>query len=293
MSARLEGKTALITGAASGIGRSTALLFADEGATLVLADVDEEGGPETERLVRDRGGTAIFVQCDVAATDQVAALVRKCVERFGRLDCAYNNAGIGGASAPLADYDEEDWDRVIAVNLTGVFLCMKHELRQMVTQGSGAIVNAASLVGVIGYPNLTAYNAAKHGVVGLTRTAALEYAAHGIRVNAVCPAWIETPMVMDQGPAPASDSGGARGAGRSYPAQAARAAGGGGSGRRLALLRRRELHHRPAAPRRRRCDRRPRARGGCALSRRRRLRIRRSSPRSWPGRCPRSRARRA
>ena len=204
MSGLLDGKIALITGAASGIGRSTALLFADEGATIVLADVDEEGGPETERLVGDRGGTAIFVRCDVSASDQVEALVRECVERFGRLDCAYNNAGIGGASAPLADYDEEAWDRVIAVNLTGVFLCMKHELRQMVTQGSGAIVNAASLVGVIGYPNLAAYNAAKHGVVGLTRTAALEYASHGIRVNAVCPAWIETPMVMDQGPAPAS-----------------------------------------------------------------------------------------
>jgi len=204
MSGLLDGKIALITGAASGIGRSTALLFADEGATLVLADVDEEGGPETERLVRERGGTVVFVRCDVTATDQVAALVRECVERFGRLDCAYNNAGIGGASARLADYDEETWERVIAVNLTGVFLCMKHELRQMVTQGSGAIVNAASLVGVIGYPNLAAYNAAKHGVVGLTRTAALEYASHGIRVNAVCPAWIETPMVMDQGPAPAS-----------------------------------------------------------------------------------------
>lgn len=204
MSGLLDGKIALVTGAASGIGRSTALLFADEGATLVLADVDEEGGPEIERLVGDRGGTAVFVRSDVSASDQVEALVRECVERFGRLDCAYNNAGIGGASAPLADYDEEAWERVIAVNLTGVFLCMKHELRQMVTQGSGAIVNAASLVGVIGYPNLTAYNAAKHGVVGLTRTAALEYAAHGIRVNAVCPAWIETPMVMDQGPAPAS-----------------------------------------------------------------------------------------
>jgi NAD(P)-dependent dehydrogenase (short-subunit alcohol dehydrogenase family) len=200
----LEDKVALITGAASGIGRATALLFAEQGATVVLADIEEAGGRETTDLVGERGGEAAFVRCDVAVSEQVEALVRACVERFGRLDCAFNNAGIGGDSARLVDYDEETWNRVIAVNLTGVFLCMKSELRQMVAQGSGAIVNAASLVGVIGYPNLTAYNAAKHGVVGLTRTAAVEYARHGIRVNAVCPAWTETPMVMDRGPAPAS-----------------------------------------------------------------------------------------
>jgi NAD(P)-dependent dehydrogenase (short-subunit alcohol dehydrogenase family) len=200
----LEDKIALVTGAGSGIGRATALLFAEEGAALVLADVDEAGGRETERLVGERGGESVFVRCDVAVSDQVEALVDACVDRFGRLDCAFNNAGIGGDSARLADYDEQEWENVIAVNLTGVFLCMKSELRQMVAQGDGAIVNAASLVGVIGYPNLTAYNAAKHGVVGLTRTAALEYAAHGVRVNAVCPAWIETPMVMECGPAPAS-----------------------------------------------------------------------------------------
>jgi NAD(P)-dependent dehydrogenase (short-subunit alcohol dehydrogenase family) len=200
----LEDKVALITGAASGIGRATALLFAEEKASLVLADVDEAGGQETVALIGEQGGEAVFVQCDVAVSEEVEALVRSCVERFGRLDCAFNNAGIGGDSARLVDYDEETWNRVIAVNLTGVFLCMKSELRQMAAQGSGAIVNAASLVGVIGYPNLTAYNAAKHGVVGLTRTAAVEYARHGIRVNAVCPAWIETPMVMERGPSPAS-----------------------------------------------------------------------------------------
>jgi NAD(P)-dependent dehydrogenase (short-subunit alcohol dehydrogenase family) len=196
----LQDRVALITGAASGIGRATAVVFAEEGARLVLADVDEHGCQETAELA----GEAVAVRCDVTDAAQVDALVATCVERHGRLDCAFNNAGIAGDSARLADYDDEAWHRVIAVNLTGVFLCMRSELRQMLVQGGGAIVNTASLVGVIGYPNLAAYNAAKHGVVGLTRTAAIEYAAHGIRVNAVCPAWIETPMVMDRGPAPAS-----------------------------------------------------------------------------------------
>jgi NAD(P)-dependent dehydrogenase (short-subunit alcohol dehydrogenase family) len=204
MTALLAQKAALVTGAASGIGRATALVFAQEGARLVLADVDEQGGEETVRLVERRGGEAAFVPCDVSVATQVHDLLAVCVERFERLDCAFNNAGLGGQSAPFVDYEEDDWNRVIAVNLTGVFLCMQHELRQMLAQGSGSIVNAASIVGVIGYPKLIAYNAAKHGVVGLTRTAALEYADRGIRVNAVCPAWIETPMVMEGGPRPAS-----------------------------------------------------------------------------------------
>jgi NAD(P)-dependent dehydrogenase (short-subunit alcohol dehydrogenase family) len=205
MNGPLEGKTALITGAASGIGRATSLLFAQEGARLVLADVDDPGAEETARLIRERGGEAHHVHCDVSDSGEVEALIAAAVSVFGRLDCAFNNAGIGGASAPLAEYDRAAWDQVLAVNLTGVFLCMQSELRQMVEQGGGVIVNTASVVGVIGYPRLAAYTAAKHGVLGLTRTAALEYARHGIRVNAVCPGWTETPMVMDEGPAPASD----------------------------------------------------------------------------------------
>ncbi|HLY50508.1 MAG TPA: glucose 1-dehydrogenase [Solirubrobacteraceae bacterium] len=205
MTLGLEGKVALVTGGASGIGRATALMFGREGARVIVADIDDAGSAETAALISEAGGDALHVPCDTSDPSQVDALVGAAVKRFGRLDCAFNNAGIGGASAPLADYQLEAWNRVLAVNLTGVFLCMQSELRQMVAQGTGAIVNAASVVGVIGYPHLAAYTAAKHGVIGLTRTAALEYARHGIRVNAVCPGWTETPMVMDEGAAPASD----------------------------------------------------------------------------------------
>jgi NAD(P)-dependent dehydrogenase (short-subunit alcohol dehydrogenase family) len=204
MSRLLEGKVALVTGGASGIGRATALLFGDEGARVVVADVDDQGNEETVSVISERGGEAFHVHCDTSDSNQVEALVGAAVERFGRLDCAFNNAGIGGASAAVADYELEAWNRVLAVNLTGVFLCLRSELRQMVAQGGGAIVNTASVVGMMGYPHLAAYTAAKHGVVGLTRTAAIEYARHGIRVNAVCPGWTETPMVMDEGPAPGS-----------------------------------------------------------------------------------------
>lgn len=207
MSRLLEDKVALITGAASGIGRATALLFAEEGARLVLADVDDRGNEETTRLATDRAAEAVHVHCDVSDAAQVAALMATVVDRFGRLDCAFNNAGIGGGGDLLAEYERPLWEQVLAINLTGVFLCMQAELRQMVAQGRGAIVNAASVVGAMGYPNLAGYTAAKHAVIGLTRTAAIEYATRGIRVNAICPGWTETPMVMEGGRAPASDPG--------------------------------------------------------------------------------------
>ncbi|MEA2648194.1 MAG: hypothetical protein QOG61_629 [Candidatus Binataceae bacterium] len=192
----LDGKVSLITGAGSGIGRATSMIFAREGARLVLADVVEAGGHETLRMVKELGADAFFLKTDVAKAHDVDAVVSKAVETYGRLDCAFNNAGIGGAGRLTHEYSEDEWNRVIAINLTGVWLCMKAELTRMLKQGSGSIVNTSSIMGLTGAIRVPAYTAAKHGVAGLTKAAALEYGRHGIRINAVCPAPIYTPLLM-------------------------------------------------------------------------------------------------
>ena len=195
MHERFSKKVALITGAASGIGRSTALAFAQEGAQVVVSDVAVEGGQETVQLIQDAGGEAHFVQADVSEENEVAVLVQTAVSHYGRLDFGINNAGIGSSWKRLADYELAEWNRVIAINLSGVFHCMVHELKQMVQQGGGAIVNVASIAGLRGLANSAAYTASKHGVVGLTKAASLEYATQNIRINAVCPVFTRTPLV--------------------------------------------------------------------------------------------------
>ena len=196
MAGLVTGKVALVTGSGSGIGRASALAFAREGAQVVVSDVSVAGGEETVRLIQQTAGEAVFVKADVSQPAEVEALIAKTVETYGRLDCAHNNAGIAGRTARVADDTEENWDRILAINLKGVWLCMKYEIPAMLQHGGGAIVNTASDAGLIGVRRTGAYVASKHGVVGLTKTAALEYAKSGIRVNAVCPGPIDTPMLQ-------------------------------------------------------------------------------------------------
>lgn len=196
MAGRLADKVALVTGGSGGIGRATALAMAREGAKVVIANRGVAGGQETVRRISEAGGAATFIQTDVSHSDEVQALISQAVATYGRLDCAFNNAGYEGMRVPTAELPEDDWQRALQTNLTGVWLCMKYAIRQMLEQGSGSIVNMSSVVGQVGLAGISpVLVACHHGIIGLTRQAAVEYAKHGIRVNAVCPTVTRTPRL--------------------------------------------------------------------------------------------------
>lgn len=192
--ADFDGKVALVTGGGTGIGRATAIAFAREGARVVIGNRSSEAGEAVVKAIQDAGGEASFLRTDVSSEEDVKALIEHAVATYGRLDVAFNNAGIGGAAGPLADQSSDNYDKVMGINVKGVWMSMKYEIRQMLKTGGGAIVNNSSVGGLLGFAGVSIYSASKHAVMGLTKSAALEYSAHGVRVNAVNPAVIRTPM---------------------------------------------------------------------------------------------------
>jgi NAD(P)-dependent dehydrogenase (short-subunit alcohol dehydrogenase family) len=192
-----KNKVAVVTGASSGIGKSVSELYAREGAAVILSDINQELGEKTTEEIRKSGGEAIFVRANVSKPSDCESMVKAAMDKYGRLDFACNNAGIGGDQNPTADYSLESWDQAIAVNLSGVFYCMKYEIPAMLKGGGGSIINMASILGRVGFAGAVGYVAAKHGVLGLTKTAAIEYAPHGVRVNVVGPGFISTPLIKE------------------------------------------------------------------------------------------------